>query len=152
MKLKKWALIAEIVGGIAIVISLIYVGYEISQNTSELRASNRQSIAERVEDFAIAAASNPELAAVMGREVDPASLTPVQQQQLTMYNVAFYRSAEEAYLQFLDGSLSDEYWNTRAVVTVSRTKGKSGGPYWARDKGNFSPRFAAWLDGELERE
>lgn len=34
MKLQKWALIAEIIGGIAIVVSLVFVGLEVRQSNS----------------------------------------------------------------------------------------------------------------------
>ena len=152
MKLEKWALIAEIVGGVGIVISLIYVGYQISQNTAEIRASNRQSTAARVQDFALVAASNPDLALAADGDADPEALTPIQLEQAAYYNVAFFRNSEEAYLQFSDGLLSEEYWETRAVVTINRAKGRIGGAFWESDKGNFSPRFREWLDGELARE
>jgi hypothetical protein len=152
VKLEKWALLAEIVGAVAIVISLVYVGYEVSRNTAEIRASNRQSTAARVQDFALMAANNPDLALAADGRTDPDTLTPIQLMQANWYNIAFFRNSEEAYLQYLDGLLSEEYWNTRAVVTISRARRGVGGAYWQSDKRNFSPRFREWLDAELSRE
>ena len=43
-KLQKYALIAEILGGIAVVVSLIYVGFQIQQNTTERRADSIESL------------------------------------------------------------------------------------------------------------
>lgn len=149
MKLKKYALIAEIVGGVAIVLSLLYVGYEVAQNTAEVRATNRQSTARGVQDFALAVATTSELAEVVGFDIDPESLTETQQVQLNYFNVAFYRSSEEAYLQYLDGLLSEDYWSTRAGITIARTRAKSGQWYWERSKTAFSPKFVEWVDGEL---
>ena len=40
-ELQEWASIAEIVSALAVVLSLVYVGYEINENTSEVRAANR---------------------------------------------------------------------------------------------------------------
>lgn len=44
-KLQKFALIAEIVGGVAIIASLIFVGVQINQNHEMMRAQIRNDIA-----------------------------------------------------------------------------------------------------------
>ena len=44
MKLEKWALIAEIIGAIAVVISLLYVGAGVRQNTEAILSSNHQNL------------------------------------------------------------------------------------------------------------
>ena len=44
-KLQKFALIAEIVGGVAISASLIFVGVQINQNHEMMRAQIRNDIA-----------------------------------------------------------------------------------------------------------
>ena len=42
MKLEKGALIAEIVGAAAVVVSLVYVGVGVRQNTEAILSSNHQ--------------------------------------------------------------------------------------------------------------
>jgi hypothetical protein len=44
MKIKKIASIAEFVSAAAIIISLLYVGYEVRQNTAAVRSSANQAI------------------------------------------------------------------------------------------------------------
>lgn len=44
MKLEKLALIAEIIGGVAVVVSLLYVGIGIRQNTDAIMVANHQNI------------------------------------------------------------------------------------------------------------
>ena len=39
MSLQDWASIAEIVGGIAVIVSLIYVGLQVNDSTSAIRSS-----------------------------------------------------------------------------------------------------------------
>ena len=55
MKLERWALIAEIVGGVAIVLSLIFVGLQVRQsaeqtalNTDAIRADAIQSLVGQI--------------------------------------------------------------------------------------------------------
>lgn len=59
MKLEKWALIAEIIGAAAIVISLVYLIIEVRENTDAVNASNRQSTAARAQELALASATDP---------------------------------------------------------------------------------------------
>jgi hypothetical protein len=43
-RLSDWASIAEVVSAVAIVLSLLYVGYQIRENTIEVRETNRQQL------------------------------------------------------------------------------------------------------------
>ena len=52
-QLSDWAAIAEIIGAVAIVFSLLYVGFEIQRNTKVGLASNRQEIAARAQELAL---------------------------------------------------------------------------------------------------
>ena len=75
-RLSNWAAIAEIASAVAVVISLIYVGFEISQNTTSVRASAFQSVSDSLTDFTALVAVEPDLAKfyTQGRE-NPDSLT-----------------------------------------------------------------------------
>ena len=42
--LEQYALIAEVVGAVAVILSLLYVGFQIQLNTAEERADSVQSI------------------------------------------------------------------------------------------------------------
>ena len=109
-RLATWTQAAEILSSVAIVVSLIYVGLEIAQNTKEVRASNRQSTAGRVLDFALTVATNSDLALMLSNTypIDLASLPPDKRSQLTNYMVAFFINAEEAYHQYTEGLLDEE--------------------------------------------
>ena len=46
--LKKWALFAEVVGGIGIIVSILYLALEIDQNTESVRAANHLALIEQL--------------------------------------------------------------------------------------------------------
>ena len=48
MKLEKWALIAEIIGGLAIVLSLVFVGFQLQQTNQLNRANTYLQIMENL--------------------------------------------------------------------------------------------------------
>ena len=43
-ELSEWASIAAIVGAVATLITLVYLGVEVSQNTGAVKASTRQAM------------------------------------------------------------------------------------------------------------
>ena len=47
---KDWKTLAEFTGTVAIVASMVFVGYEIRQNTSQLRTDGARSVTEMVTD------------------------------------------------------------------------------------------------------
>ena len=55
LTLSQWSDLAQVVSAIAVVASLVYVGFEIHRNTEASRAATRQSIAET--DFVYVAAT-----------------------------------------------------------------------------------------------
>ena len=46
--LKKWALFAEVIGGIGIIVSILYLALEINQNTESVRAANHLALIEQL--------------------------------------------------------------------------------------------------------
>ena len=46
--LKKWALFAEVIGGIGIIVSILYLAMEINQNTESVQAANHLALIEQL--------------------------------------------------------------------------------------------------------
>jgi len=74
--LQEWANLAEIIGSVAIITSLIFVGLEVRQNTVAIQSSAAQSVHENFAGWYLAAESHPELLAVSTKGIrDYDSLT-----------------------------------------------------------------------------
>ena len=145
-KLQYWAFVAEIIGSIAIIISLIYVGFEIRQNSKEVRAANRQSIASRVENFTLTASINPLIWAPYDGNYE--SLSPERQSQLGLFNAAFFRNTEEAYLMYLEGLLDEEYWQSRSAYFLVRMNAPHVKIYWEESGTFYTDKFREWVEKE----
>jgi len=153
MKLEKFALIAEVVSAIAVVVTLIFVIVEIRANTDATLAANRQSLAGRTEQLLATQSTSPELAAVWVKVKNDEELTDEEIYLYSGHLGQILRLAEEGYLQYLDGNLNNEYWQTRAANTVdSRMRHRYARElyYTWSERGWFSRQFTEWLDGELE--
>ena len=75
LRLSEWASIAEVIGAIGIVISLIFVGVQVKENTDEIRATNRHQLIGRAHSATTSIAANPEIAAVIAKLATGAELT-----------------------------------------------------------------------------
>jgi hypothetical protein len=151
VKLERYALVAEIVGGIAIVISLAILIVEVRGNTQAIRNANRQSLATRAQDMALILAADPDIAdslkqAVSANEMDQASLA-----RATNFMMANLRIAEEAYYLYREGELDEDYWRTRAAVVLDALRSQALRDQYTsfKDRGFFTPDFTAWLDRVL---
>ena len=151
MKLERLALVAEILGSIAVVITLIVLIAEVRENSKILMASNRQSVAERTQDLALAVATNPDLLAIQS---EMTGNPDVGLQQRYGYMITVLKMVEESYLQYRDGLLDEEYWQTWASFVRANLQTQEGRGI-ARafiQGGTLTPRFSAWLDVELNKQ
>ena len=90
--LNSWL---SLIANIGVLGGLLFVGYEIRQNTVQLRAESSRSITESVNDLNIGIYSDSEFAAVLikGTE-DRAALSPVERYQFDMYQFSRVNIAE----------------------------------------------------------
>lgn len=151
LELSEWASIAEVISAIAVVASLIYVGYEIHRNTKVSLASNRQAVAARAQELALFSADIGINRLIFGVNGDAVELTEVEQNHLTAYVGALLRSVEEAYLLYRDGLLDEGYWETRAGVLLTVLRSDRARKIYTETKeaGFYTGDFVIWLDQAL---
>lgn len=151
MKLKKMALIAEIVGSAAVVVSLIVLMFQLRENTAAINASTRQSASARIEERTIAVAANPTLLAALaesraGNLIDDSSAEGIQ---LRFFYSSMLTSVEEAYLQYLDGRLEPEYLRNRAArAIIPNFRNPTAQAYLrvVRADGHYDTEFLDWIE------
>lgn len=86
MDLKKLALVAEVVGGIGIVVSVLYLAFEISQNTANLKAANAMTFSSEINARRFARVENAELDSLIRRgQTAPDSLTDEERSRFLSY-------------------------------------------------------------------
>lgn len=154
MKLEKWALIAEIVSGAAIVVTLIVLILEIRTNTDAIRAQNRQSTAARAQELALVNATDPFIRQIRSDPtLEVADLTPAERSGLGSFLGAHLRNAEEAYLQYVDGRLDEAYMQTRRAIVLSLLDSPASRDAYRsiKEAGFLHAEFQDWFD-EAYRE
>ncbi len=151
MKLEKCALIAEIVGSFAIVVTLIILILEIRGNTGEIRAATQANLAARTQVLPLSLMTNPQWADVFYRRNTGEELSPAEETQFFSYFVAVLKLAEEAFLVYRDGRLDEEIWQTRANFALNTFSREQDREVWEtnRGSGNYVPEFVEWFDAAL---
>lgn len=118
--LADWAYLAEILGSVAIVISLIFVGLQVRENTKATQAATFQEHMGYEIDFVTRVGADPDLAAIWENALrDFASLDGSAKIQGTYLFLGAMRLWEGFYLQWRAGTLSDDGWKAREPIVRS---------------------------------
>ncbi len=106
-KLQEYALIAEIIGGIAIVLSLIFVGVQIQQSSNAAKAQTRTTLTQIAHEM-IATQMTPEWADIDKAISEGKGLTDEQQRTFVINTIMQLRTAENVFYQHRVGTFDDE--------------------------------------------
>ena len=111
--LQEYALIAEIISAIAIIGSLIFVGWEIRQNTNAIFATSYDQLLADQMDLRLRMADNPAMLNGFNEFRDDAvNDTATLEYEIGAYvNESLYQLYERAYFARNYGRLGDEEWN-----------------------------------------
>ena len=147
MSLLQFSQLAEIVGVIAVIGSLVYVGMQLKQNTTALHAQSRQSVLTASQDELFKVVDRPDLtlAIAEGRK-----LTPLESVALNNWYTAGMRARMYAWLQYQDRIIDQDQWNEeRLVIQVVYSTGR--GRCWWQKVGRqmFTAPFVDMVDDAL---
>jgi hypothetical protein len=145
-KLADWS---EIVSSVAIVVTLVYLAVEITQNTKALQAQTSQAVLESAQTELYELMENPDLALTLGND-EP--LTELQHVRLDSFLTAFLRSREFAWLLYEDGAIGQEQWNTELAVLMGGMGSKKPRLWWHNHgRHSFSDEFVTFVDSTLRK-
>jgi hypothetical protein len=143
MKLSEWANVAEIASALAVVVSLVYVGVEVGQNTAAVKASTHQAMIDYGREQSEILVTNASLADFVEQgERDPGSLTPHERRQF--YEFTTWRMAmwELSFLNHEAGLVDGEMWRAWDAYYRFLVSGKPGYREFWRDNGPaYDSRF-----------
>jgi len=112
--LSDWASIAEIVGAVVVVVSLVFIGVQIRKNTIATQAATLQSsVANDMQILTAVGATSEASTALFKYSFDPAGITEAQLLQGRWLFASTVRHWENLYLQRLAGTLSQSAWEAR---------------------------------------
>ncbi len=155
MKNEKWtrlSVFAELLGAAAVVVSLIYVGIEIRQNTQAVRSATYQELVAKSDDFLLVLAQDSALTHIWLRgDEDPSSLDETERQRYWWIVRTFWRNMENAFRQHDRGMLGDPEYELYASMTCS-PKPPGRRLTWKDHARTLSPDFVSFVEACVDME
>jgi hypothetical protein len=126
-KLQVYAAIGEIVSAVAVVVSILFLAYEIRENTEVMRATaaaeSRDSLASSSD---LILNFNNEMLDLMARSSQrPSALKDLSAQdrfRMMSFQRSIFRRAEAQFFRYQAGLLDEEVWGTvrnRVVLNIA---------------------------------
>lgn len=151
LRLSDVASVAEVIGAIAIVISLIYVGIQVKQNNSLLESETRATRVQIRADEWNRLAESPEIVALLVKDRNGAALSEEEELRLN----AFWMTTIYVNQWLYEGLSESTEWIAplrRNFVTYSSLRNTwQGAGSGARSAGkdNFSADFVRLVDEQV---
>jgi hypothetical protein len=152
MPLERIANIAEISAAVLVIVSLIYVGIQIRQNTKTVRGSTLQ----RNTDFwgtLFLRLAEPEVVRAYGAGLaGQPDIRPVHYTQFFFICRAMFLGLENQYYQFRQGILDDAtYLGYERSIQTQLLAFPGFRIWWQQSRSVFSPVFVTHIDSMIER-
>jgi len=145
MTLELYASIAEIIGVILVIASLIYVARQLRQNAEMMRAESRNAIQNSKQRELFTIVQNPDIwRGFTGEDLDDESI------RLSTWLVASLRAREHEWFQFRHGVLDESAWRSYSTAIPIVLASERSRAWWSGMKPVYDKGFAKIVDELLE--
>ena len=143
--------IAELLGALGVIASLVYLAAQIRHNTRSLRASTYESLAQATAASNILLISDPEIAELVERGLENDTLDRDTRPRFVAYLRMTFRRYDSVFLHYRQGTLPpeawDAYWNSfRKILRSPNVR-----DFWVLSKDDYMPDFRDLVSQEINR-
>jgi len=150
MKLEKWALVAEIVGALAIVLSLIFVGLEIRGNTRVTTLNLDRAVDQQNLALNLAITNSADFAELPVRgELDRDGLNTAERARFDNYCLSRFGAYENVVDDFASGFIAEDDFDVWAVHFKYRFDKPGYRQFWIEYRSEYFVNFRAWTDEQF---
>jgi len=147
MSLADLAAIGSFVSGLAVLASLIFVGFQLRQNTKAVRAAASQSHTQNWQEITKAVTESGEFARIWRVGLDDIErLTDDERVRFYAFAGSTLRFFEGARLQWRHGQLDREHWHNVEKTAIDFAAKPGFKAYWAARRHWLSPEFQMWYE------
>ena len=146
MTMQDWGALGDLIGGIAIIVSLVYVGLQIKQSTQATRAATNQSFSAQYTEQA-AQITRADFRDVFWRGLS--GLQNLQGGELVAFMAflgSIMRMWETFYFQKQGGTFESRIFDSWLVQLVDLFGNDGVREYWAIRRHNFTAEFVEFID------
>jgi len=141
--------LAQILGVIVVVITLIYLAAQVRQGNLLAKSQARQRMVEQAETEVYKQMADP---SITYANVKDGPLSEEEQAKLALFLIAFMRQREWEWYQFRDGVIEEDVYRAYHEVIAIHVGTERGRKWWkALGRYAFNSAFVAEVDDFLSR-
>ena len=148
LDLSGWAALAEIIGTVAVVVSLLLVAYSIKRNTDEMETANSNFLYQLDADIAGDLSRDVRLATLLLKMEQKEALTDVEKIQYVALQERYLGMLEIAWTQYKSGSLASIDWRDWDKYLSDFVTDGFPKEWWDECRRRYKPGFADHVDSK----
>ena len=147
MSLTDLASLGTFVSAVAVVVSLVFVGFQLRQNTRAVRAATSQSHAMNYTEIAYHIAESADLARIW--RLGLGGLEHLSEDELVRFILCangLFRFFEASRLQWRHKQLDNEHWQNVEAFIRDLANQPGIAQFWAARRHTHSTEFTTWYE------
>jgi hypothetical protein len=150
LSLSDWAHLAEVITSVFVIISIIYVGIELRQNTQELQLVSYLGTQESMINADLTVAANADLnLIVMKADTAPDSVSEEEWARYKHYLFPRLGTWEFLFLSYRNETASVGQWLAFEPYFLHRICNPGYRHFWLENRPSFDPNFAVYVDDQI---
>jgi len=139
--------IGDFVGGVGVVVTLVYLALQIRQNTRSTKTSSYHSAVSAVSEWSRGVGMDPDATRIIrDGNVDYESLSPLDKARYGFLTVSLFRHFENIFYQHEQGAIDDSLWSAwsdrmRSVVAQPGVEA-----WWRENQYGYTEEFRNFLE------
>ena len=139
--------VGELLGAIAVIGSLLFVGVQIRSNTRSTQVAAAHDLTNTFITVLKTIADDPDLTRIWLQQLQDASTLSVSDvERMMIVNLMTLKAFEDAFHHHRMGQMSDEMWEGWQAFIVTITNYPGMRHYWKYRKNFYSRSFQAFVD------
>ena len=152
-RLSELAHIAEIVGALAVVVSLVYVGIQVNNSVDASRSVAVNDANVALQNWYHEVGSSQQASELFYRGlISSEALAPEEEFQFLMMFHGVFLAFQNSYWLTEEGTLDPELLNSLTAAILGTKDMPGTQRYWRQRKSYLNPNFGAYVDELMERE
>lgn len=148
MDLTQLANLGEFIGGVAVLVTLLYLAVQIRQNTKVVAANTQNSLYESWASFSSQVIQDPGVAGLLVAAKDPdSSFSPEEAVRLEWLSIRLFGQWENAYAQLLEGVFDPKHWVAYDALYRESLRSHHFQAHWDAHRDWYFEEFVSYVDG-----
>jgi len=152
MDLTQLANLGEFIGGVAVLLTLIYLGVQVRHNTRAIKAANHQAQTDGHCGYLTAIFGDPVLSRLLSKILKPEAaqdLSPEEEDRLSPLLHCAFTQFGNAYRSHLEGLTDAPWWEENAAALDGWLKSPHVQRWWVEQGATFPSVFGGYIQNRV---